>query len=107
MLSDSVDLDLGELLAVAIELLESFATDLLENKHLLSLDIVVKNGCLYNGSLDVRCSYGYRSFLVEKKHLVKLYGLVLLLREAVYEDLLSCLNLELLACNVYDCVHDV
>ena len=104
-LSDSVDADLGKLLAMAIELLEALATDLLEYEHLVSLRLVIENGGLHDGTLNVRITELDLPFGVNQQDFVEFNGLILRCREAVHEDLVTGFNLELLACNVNNCVH--
>lgn len=55
----------------------------------------------YSGSTYCDCA-----FVVGKKYFVELYALSLLcVLDVVHEELLSCLGLELLALNFYNCVH--
>ena len=39
---------------MAVELLESLATDFLENEHLVSLCLVIENGGLHDCALNIR-----------------------------------------------------
>jgi hypothetical protein len=105
-LSDFVDLDLGEFLTVAIALLETLATDLLEYKHLVSAALVVEHGSPDHGAVNIRSTdlHG-RIICGDEEDLVKLHGITLGSREAVDKDFVASFHLELLACNVYDCVH--
>ena len=102
---EEVDVDLGELLTVTVQSLESFTADFLKHEHFLCLGVVVDDGGLYNcsfygGSANLNCT-----FIVNEKDFGELHGFSVLCLEAVYEDVLSSFNLELLACNVNDCVH--
>ena len=90
---------------MAIALLETFATDLLEHEHLLSLDIVGKNGSLYNGAFYIRSTNLNCTLILDEKYFVKLYGLVFLCCEPVDKNLGTSFYFELLSCNVYNCVH--
>ena len=98
-------MDLRKLLAVAIQRLESLATDLLKYDNLLRLGVVIHDGRLDDGSFHIRSSDGHGARLVEEEHLVELDRLTVASRETVHKDVHSSFNLELLACNVYDCVH--
>ena len=98
-------MDLGEFLTVTVQSLESLATDFLEYEHFLCFGVIVKDGSLHNCSLYIRSSNLYGAFCINEKNLVELYGFSVLCLEAVYEDIHSSLYFELLACNVYDCVH--
>ena len=104
-LSDSVDVDLGELLAVAIERLVSFATDFLENEHFLGLGVVIDDGSLYHCALNIGGSDLDRTIFVDEQNLVERNSLSVLRLQAVHEDLHASFYFKLLTCNVYDCVH--
>ena len=106
LLSDSVNLNLGQLLAMSVALLEALAADLLEDEDLVSFSIVIEDGgldhcAIYIGStdLDTRVTR-------DEEDLVELNISTIRGREAVHEDFIASLYLELLACNVYDCVHN-
>ena len=94
----------SQILTVAVFLSHAFAADLVENDNLVSLAM------LHNGSLD-RCAIDVRSanldgtLVVDQKYFVKIYGSIHLCSEAVYINLASLLDLELLSCNINDCVH--
>ena len=90
---------------MTVTLLVTLATFLLEYKNLLALASVVKYGCCNLGTLYVWCTDLYCAVCVDKEHLVELDCSTLLSRKAVYEDFHTSFYLELLACNVYDCVH--
>ncbi len=98
-------MDLGELLAVAIERLESLATDFLEHEHLLGLGIIVYDGGGNLGALHIRSTDLYLALVVYEEHFVELYGFSVLGLEAVHEDIHASFYFKLLTCNVYDCVH--
>ena len=104
-LSDFVNLDLGELLAMTIELLEALATDLLEDNHLVCPCGVVQDGGLHHCTLDVGSADLDGLSVSDEKHLAELDGVAVVLGKTVDENFISSLNFELLACNVYDCVH--
>ena len=92
-------------MAVTVEFLETLATDLLENNHLVRPCIICENGSLHDSTLDIRCAHLYLSFVINKENLVELHVSAFCLREPLNEDFVASLNLELLACNFYDCVH--
>ncbi len=90
---------------MTIELLEALAADLLEYKHLIGFCIVIENGSLDNGSLYIRSSDLHGLTVGDEKHLVELYVSTLGIGKPLHKDFVASLNFELLACNVYDCVH--
>jgi len=90
---------------MAIELLEAFASELLEHNNLVCPYRIIKNGGCYHSALDVGSTDFDFALILEKEHLVKLYTAVFGLRKAVHEKFISGFHLELLACNFYDCVH--
>ena len=90
---------------MAVELLEAFATDFLEHKDLLGLDVVTEDGGFDYSTLDIRGTDFDCSLAVDEEHLVELDGLVGLRGQAVDEDLGTSFYFKLLAGNVYDCVH--
>ena len=92
---------------MAVELLESFATDFLEYQYFLCLGIIIEHGSLDYCAFYVRGSDLHFALIVEEKHLVELDRLIVLGRKTVDENLCTSLYLELLACNVNDCVHSV
>ena len=90
---------------MAVEGLETFAANLLENKNLVSLHIICENGCLHNCSLHIRATDFDLALIVNEEHLVKLYFSVFGLGKPLNENLVASLYLELLACNINNCVH--
>ncbi len=106
-LSDSIDADLGKLLAMAVQLLESFTTDFLENKYFLCLGLVIEDGSLDNSTLNVRSTDLDCTLILNEEHLVEFYFSTLASLESVDKDFHSSFNFKLLACNVYDCVHSI
>ena len=99
-------LDLGKLLTVAIEFLEALATDLLENDHLVSLYVIFENGGLYDcalyiGSTDLHCC-----IICNEEDLLELHISTFGIGKPLHKDFISSFYLELLACNVNDCVHN-
>lgn len=91
---------------MAVALLEALAADLLEDKNLVSLCIIINNSSLDYCTLYVRSSDLYGVILGYEKHLVELYGSTFLSGKTLNKDLGASFYLELLACNVYDCVHN-
>ena len=57
---------------MAIELLESLTTDLLEHEHLVSLCLVIENSGLYDCALYIRITEVDLPFRVNEQHLVEL-----------------------------------
>ena len=104
-LSDFVNLNLSKELAVSVALLESLVCNLLENKNLVSPASVIKYRRLNDCTLDVRSSDLHLALVVNEKHLVELNSSTFGLRKSLDKDLGASLYFELLACDVYDCVH--
>ena len=96
---------LGEFLTVTVESLEALAADLLENEHLVCLGIVIEDGSLDNCTLYVRSTDLYCLSVLKKENLVELNCSTLVSLKAVDKDIHPSFYFELLACNVYDCVH--
>ena len=90
---------------MAIALLEALATDLLEDKNLVSLYLIVQNCSLYYSTFNIRSSDLYSLSVSDEKNFSELHSSTFFSRKAVYEDFISSFNFELLACNVNDCVH--
>ena len=90
---------------MAVALLEALATDLLEDKNLVSLCIIINNSSLNHCTLYVRSSNLDVSVISDEEHLVELNSSTIRSRKAVYEDFITSFYFELLACNVNDCVH--
>ncbi len=90
---------------MAVELLEAFTTDLLEHDHLVTLDVVLKDCCLYYSTLYIWSANLYCTLVIEKEHLVELYSLIFLCCETIYIKYGTSLNFELLSCDIYNCVH--
>ena len=99
-LSDSVNVDLGELLAVAVQRLESLTTDLLENKHFLRLGVVIDDGSLDDRAFHIRSSDLDGAGLVDEEHLVELDRLTVVSREAVENH--HCLLIEIMTIMVVE-----
>ena len=90
---------------MSVALLEALAADLLEDKHLVCPCSIIEDGCLYNGTLYIGSSDLYGSLVLNEKDLVELNISTFGLRESLDKDFISSFYFELLACNVYDCVH--
>ena len=89
---------------MTVGFLISFTTDLLENDNLLCFGIVLENCSLHYCALYVRNTDFHITLVVDEEYLIEFYGLVFLRCKAIDENLCTSLYLELLACNVYDCV---
>ncbi len=90
---------------MTVELLEALAADLLEYENLVSLCIVIENGSLDYCALHVRSSDLHVTLVGYEKHLLELHVSTFGIGKPLHKDFISSLNFELLACNVYDCVH--
>ena len=86
-------------------LLITFTTLLLENKDFLSSASIIEDSSLDYGSVHIRSADLDRSVRIHEQDFVKNQRRALLLRKAVYKNLHASLNLKLLACNLYYCVH--
>ena len=91
---------------MTVLLLISFAAFLLEDDNLVSLK-VLQYGCLYGSTLNIGRTEFYSAVVVCQKHLVKCNRGSDFILEAVYINLPPCLYLELLTCNIYNCVHKI
>ena len=90
---------------MAIAFLETLAADSLEYEYLVSLGLIVEDGGFDDGTLHIRITELDLPFGVNEQDLVELNGRILRRRKTVDEDLVACFDLELLACNIYNCVH--
>ena len=90
---------------MAIAFLETLAADFLEYEYLVSLGLIVEDGGFDDGTLHIRITELDLPFGVNEQDLVELNGRILRRRKTVDEDLVACFDLELLACNIYNCVH--
>lgn len=90
---------------MTVELLEALAADFLEDKHLVRLHLIVQYGSLDHRSINIRSSDLYRSVVSHEEDLLELHISTLGIGKPLHKDFVASLNLELLACNVYDCVH--
>ena len=90
---------------MTVELLEALAANLLEYEHLVCLGTVINDSCLDNGTLYIGGSDTDLTLIIDEEDLVKHYICTVCSREAVAKDFFSSFYLELLACNVNDCVH--
>ena len=98
--------DFCELLTMAVLLLEVLAALLVEDDHLVALYERSLYLCNDLSSLHGGGTYGDCTFVVNKKHVLKLYFLSgLCTCKVVNEEGLVCLNLELLALNLNNSVH--
>lgn len=90
---------------MAIALLESLTTDFLENQYFLCLYVIGKNSSLHYYTINIWSTYLNGAAILNEQYFVKLNTLVILGSETVYKDFRASLNLELLTCNIYNCVH--
>ena len=90
---------------MAIELLESLATDFLEYEHLVTFHHFLEDSGFDDGAVNVRRADLHGALVVNEEYLVELYGSILGSTEALHEDFLSSFYFKLLACNFNDCVH--
>ena len=92
---------------MAIAFLETLAADFLEYEYLVSLGLIFEDGGFDDGTLYIRITELDLPFGVNEQDLVELDGRILRRRKTVDEDLVACFDLELLACNIYNCVHKI
>lgn len=90
---------------MTIELLEALATDLLEYKHLVSLYLVIEDSSLDNSALHIGSTHFESALVLDQQHFAELHDLAFGLGKSLNENLVASLNFELLACNIYNCVH--
>lgn len=102
---DLLDANLGELLAVTIALLEALTADLFEYQDLVSPCVIGNDYSLDCCAFHIGRTYLDSCLILNEEHFVKGDLRVFCRRKTVAEELAASLNFELLACNVYDCVH--
>lgn len=90
---------------MTVEFLETLTTDLFEYKHLVSLCLVIENSCLDYSALHIGSTHLESALVLDQQHFAELHGLTFGLRKSLNENLVASLNFELLACNIYNCVH--
>ena len=90
---------------MSVAFVEAFATDFLEYQNFVSSDIICENSSLYDCALYIRSSDLHVTLAGDKKNLLELHISTFGISEPLHKDFVSSFNLELLACNVYDCVH--
>ena len=90
---------------MSVQFLEALATDLLENENLVSLCIIIENRGLDHCPVNIGSAYADLSFVIDEEDFVELHTGTVCSRKAVAKDFFSSFYFELLACNVYDCVH--
>lgn len=90
---------------MTVEFLEALATDLLENDNLVCLYIISEDGSLYYCTLYIGSTYLYCCIICNKEDLGELHISTLGVGKPLHKDFISSFYFELLACNVYDCVH--
>ena len=83
----------------------ALAAFLLEHEDFVRPAAVIHDSSLDHGAFNIRCTDLDITVIVYEKHLAELDHRALFLRKAVDENLSASFNLELLACNFYDCVH--
>ena len=101
------DLELGELLAMAVEAAIAFATFFLENNHVLTFDEGIHHLANNFGTFDGRCAHCDSTVGIHEQDFVEFNGiaLFLLVAEIVDKQFLAGLGAELLSLNFYNCVH--
>ena len=90
---------------MAVELLEALATDLLEHEDLVGLSVVIQDGGLDHCALNIGSSDLNGVSVSDEENLAELYISTLGIGEPLHKDFVASLYFKLLACNVYDCVH--
>ena len=91
---------------MAVELLEALATDLLEDDDLVSLDLVIEDGGLYDCTFNIGSTNLHGLVVGNEENLVKLHISTFDFGKPLHKDFISSFYLELLACNEYDSVHN-
>ena len=89
---------------MAVHLLESFATDFLEDEHFLAFKMF-HHGGLHAGAVNIRLTNCNVTIIVLEHHGVKRNLATLFILKAVDEDLLILGYLELLSCDFNYCVN--
>ena len=90
---------------MTIEGLEALAADLLEDEDLVGLGIVIQNSGLDHRTIYVRSTDLDGLSVSDEEYLVELYISTLGIGKPLHKDFVASLYFKLLACNVYDCVH--
>ena len=90
---------------MTVELLEALAADLLEYKDLVCLGLIVQDGGLDYCALYIGSSYLHGLPVCDEEDLAELYISTFGIGEPLHKDFVTSFYLKLLACNVYDCVH--
>ena len=90
---------------MTVELLEALATDLLEYKDLVCLCLIIEDGGLYDCALNIGSTYRDGLSVCYEEDLGELYISTLGIGKPLHKDFVASLYFKLLACNVYDCVH--
>ncbi len=87
------------------QFLVSFTTFFLENQNFLTSAGIVENGSLHYCTLYVWSAYLDSPVCIYQKHFVELDCSAFLRCKAVDENFHTSFNLELVSCNIYNCVH--
>lgn len=90
---------------MSVELLEALATDFLEYKNLVSFHIILEYRSFHYCTIYIRSTNLYICVISDEKYFLELHISTFGISEPLHKDFVSSFNLELLACNVYDCVH--
>ena len=90
---------------MAIELLEALATDLLEYEDLVGLGVVFEDGGFHHCAFNIGSSDGDGLSVCDEEYLGELYISTFGVGEPLHKDFVASFYFKLLACNVYDCVH--
>ena len=102
--NDFLDENLGEVLAMAVALLVSRATFLLEHQNLVIFQML-QDLALHCGAFHYRCADFDLTVVVCEQDLVETYGRIFLARKTVDIKFPTFLSLKLLTCNLYYNVH--
>ena len=90
---------------MAVELLEALAADLLEHDDLVGLRFVIEDCGLHDGTFHIGSSHLHGISVGDEENLGEIYISTLGIGEPLHKDFVASLYFKLLACNVYDCVH--
>lgn len=90
---------------MTVALLETLTADLLENKNLVSLGIIINNSSLDYCTLYVWSTNLHSCIICNEEDLGELYVCTFGISEPLHKDFVASFNFELLASDFYDSVH--
>ena len=105
-LSNALDQDFSEVLAVAVLLLISLSSLLFENDHFVAFH-VAKDFTNHFNTAHERSAQRNGSVIISKKNIGELNGVTIIAGKLVSVDELAALYFGLLTCDFYNCVHQL